>query len=83
MEQRAIGAGTPRTPLTAAISQDQGDSWDIVGNIDDRENFHVAYPSAYFQGDEVVIAYYTRDNECWARDSEVTLKIFELDTFYR
>jgi len=75
--------GTPRTPLTAAISRDEGDSWDIVGNIDDRENFHVAYPSAYFQGDEVVIAYYARDNERLARDSEVTLRIYDLDTIYR
>jgi hypothetical protein len=53
-----------------------------VGNIDDRENFHVAYPSAYFLDDEVIITYYTRDNERWARDSEVTLKIFDVKDFY-
>jgi sialidase-1 len=75
--------GTPRTPLTAAISTDEGDSWDIVGNIDDRENFHVAYPSAYFHEDEVIIAYYTRDNERWARDSEVGMKIYDVNAFYR
>ena len=73
---------TPRTPLTTAISRDEGDTWDLVGNIDDRENFHVAYPSAYFLDDEVIIAYYTRDNERWARDSEVTLKIFDVKDCY-
>ena len=74
--------GTPRTPLTTAISRDEGDTWDLVGNIDDRENFHVAYPSAYFLDDEVIITYHTRDNERWARDSEVTLKIFDVKDFY-
>ena len=49
--------GTPRTPLTTAISRDEGDTWDLVGNIDDRENFHVALPSAYFMDDEVIITY--------------------------
>lgn len=75
--------GTPRTPLTAAISRDDGDSWDTVGNVDDRPHFHVAYPSAYFQEDEVIITYYTRDDERWARDSEVTLRIFDVASFYR
>ena len=75
--------GTLRTSLTAAISTDEGDSWDIVGNIDDRENFHVAYPSAYFHEDEVIIAYYTRDNERWARDSEVGMKIYDVNAFYK
>ena len=73
---------TPRTPLTTAISRDEGNTWDLVGNIDDRENFHVAYPSAHFLDDEVIITYHTRDNERWARDSEVTLKIFDVKDFY-
>ncbi len=42
MNDGCRGHGTPRTPLTAAISHDEGDSWDIVGDIDARENFHVA-----------------------------------------
>lgn len=75
--------GTPRTPLTAAISQDEGDSWRIAGNIDAREDFHVAYPSAHFQDEEVVIAYYTRDCVRWARDSEMTMKIFDVQDFYQ
>ena len=43
---------------------------------------HVAHPPACFLDDEVIIAYYTRDNERWARDSEVTLKIFDIKDFY-
>ncbi len=73
---------TPRTPLTAAVSSDEGDTWRLAGDIDNREDFHAAYPSAHFHQGEIVIAYYTRDNERWARDSEVTLKIFDVDEFY-
>lgn len=39
---------TPRTPLTTAISRDEGNTWDLVGNIDDRAIFHVTYPAASF-----------------------------------
>lgn len=73
----------PRTPLTAAISTDEGDSWRRVGDIDARPGFDAAYPAAYFQDDEVIVTYYTRDNDRWARDSEVTLKIFDIGEFYR
>jgi sialidase-1 len=75
--------GTPRTPLTAAISGDDGETWRVAGDIDDRDDFHVAYPSAHFQEDEVVISYYTRDNARWARDSELALRIYGIDELYR
>ena len=71
----------PRTPLTAALSHDEGETWKHYQDIDNRSNFDAAYPSVTFVGDEVLIAYYTRSTK-WARDSEVTLKTFPLDAFY-
>jgi len=72
----------PRTPLTAAISEDEGKTWGRVRDIDGRSECDAAYPSAFFQGNEVVVTYYTRLTEEWARDAEVTLKVFEVDAFY-
>lgn len=71
----------PRIPLTSAISRDEGDTWNIIGDIDNREDYDAAYASIYFQNDEALITYYTR-NRNWARDSEVMLKIFKIDAFY-
>lgn len=71
----------PRTPLTAAISSDEGKTWKHFQNIDDRETHDAAYPSVTFVGDEALVAYYTRPTR-WKRDSEVMLKIFKIDQFY-
>ncbi|MCA9024035.1 MAG: exo-alpha-sialidase [Planctomycetaceae bacterium] len=67
----------PRTPLTAAISRDEGQTWTDFQDIDNRPDFDAAYPSVTFLGDEVLIACYTRPTS-WARDSEVTLKVFPI-----
>lgn len=70
----------PRTPLTSAISQDEGRTWTHYQDVDARPDFDAAYPSATFVGDEVLIAYYTRSTK-WKRDAEVTLKIFKQAQF--
>ncbi len=71
----------PRTPLTAAVSRDEGASWQLVGDVDARSDHDAAYPSVYFQDDEALVCYYTRPTS-WARDSEVLLKVFEIGQFY-
>ena len=71
----------PRTPLTAAVSRDEGDTWEHVEDVDARPDHDAAYPSVYFQGDEAVVCYYTRPT-AWARDSEIMLKIFQIEQFY-
>lgn len=71
----------PRTPLTAAVSQDEGKTWRHFKDIDNRTNYDAAYPSLTFVGDETLIAYYSRSTD-WKRDSEVSLKIFQTDQFY-
>ena len=71
----------PRTPLTAAVSRDEGDTWEHVQDVDARADHDAAYPSVHFQGDEAVVCYYTRPT-AWARDSEIMLKIFQIEQFY-
>jgi sialidase-1 len=76
----ASSSNWPRNPLTAAISDDQGESWTHVQDIDDRTGYDAAYPAIFFQGDEVLITYYTRKSD-GARDATVLLKVFRVDQF--
>lgn len=71
----------PRTPLTAAISRDEGRTWTNFRNVDNRSDFDAAYPSVSFVGDEALIAYYSRSTK-WKRDSEITLRIYQIGQFY-
>jgi sialidase-1 len=73
----------PRTPLTAAISSDEGETWRTVGNLEDRPGFDAAYPAVYFHQDEAILTWYSRDNERWARDSEVALRIYDIEELTR
>ncbi|QDU82223.1 hypothetical protein Pla110_39780 [Polystyrenella longa] len=80
--QVASKSNWPRTPLTAAISRDEGQTWSNFCDIDNRSDFDAAYPSVTFHGNEALVTYYTRSTK-WKRDSEVTLRIFDVDQFYR
>lgn len=71
----------PRTPLSAAVSTDEGKSWKHVKDVDDRSDRDAAYPSVTFVGDEALVAYYSRST-AWKRDSEITLRIFKIEQFY-
>ena len=71
----------PRTPLTAAISRDEGEIWECLRDIDNRPDRDAAYPAIFFQGDEVVVTYYTRPT-AGPRDSEVMLRIYNVSQFY-
>lgn len=71
----------PRIPLTAAISRDEGQTWENFRDIDNRPQRDAAYPSVTFVGDEVLVAYYSRSTK-WKRDSEVTLRIYNTEQFY-
>ena len=72
----------PRTPLTAAISRDEGKTWTNFRDIDNRNDFDAAYPSVTFVGNEALVAFYTRSRK-WKRDSQVTLRIYGIDQFYQ
>jgi sialidase-1 len=71
----------PRIPLTAAISRDEGQTWANFRDIDNRPNRDAAYPSVTFVGDEALVAYYSRSTK-WKRDSEITLRIYNIGQFY-
>jgi sialidase-1 len=71
----------PRTPLSVAISKDDGQSWGRYNDIDARPDRDAAYPYVFFQGDEAVVTYYTRQTS-WARDTEIMLRIFKIEQFY-
>jgi sialidase-1 len=71
----------PRTPLSVAISKDEGQTWGHYHDIDARPNRDAAYPFVFFQQDEAVVSYYTRPTS-WSRDAEVNQKIFRIEQFY-
>ena len=71
----------PRIPLSAAISQDEGQTWTNFRDIDNRKNRDAAYPSVTFVDDETLVAYYSRSTK-WKRDSEITLRIYKIEQFY-
>lgn len=73
----ASDGNTPRTPLTVAVSDDEGRTFRVLGDIDQRDG-HAAYAAVTFQDGEALVTYYSRDAH-WARDSEVTLKIYEVE----
>lgn len=70
----------PRTPLTAAISRDECQTWTKFCDVDNRKDDDAAYPSVTFVGDEALVAY-SRSTK-WKRDTEVALRIYEIEQFY-
>ena len=67
--------------LTAAISPNEGQTWTNFRDVDNRADYDAAYPSVTFVGDEALVAYYSRSRR-WKRDSEVALRIYNIDQFY-
>ena len=77
----ASSSNWPRTPLCAAISQDEGLTWTRIKDVDRRADYDAAYPSVTFLDDEALVAFYSRSTD-WKRDAEVTLRIYKIDEFY-
>lgn len=60
-----------RSPLTAAISRDEGEAWENIKDLEARsEDFAYAYDSVAFMGEEVVFTYYCHSvalgPDCWS-----------------
>jgi sialidase-1 len=73
----------PRNPLTCTISCDDGVSWELLQDIENRHGYSAGYPSVSFFGDEVFIAYYANVNSGTVGIvSEIKLKIFPVNWFY-
>lgn len=55
--------GGKRTPLTAAISSDNGKTWKHTRNLESRTDNTYAYTSLTFVGPRAVLSYYVRDEK--------------------
>lgn len=47
-----------RSPLNMAISEDNGQTWNMVGKLETDLNFQYSYVSAFVENDEIYITYY-------------------------
>jgi sialidase-1 len=61
--QPGTGHGGLRTPLTAAISSDEGRTWTNVRDLESRADQTYSYPSLLFVGPRAVIGYYVSDKK--------------------
>jgi sialidase-1 len=55
------GHGGKRTPLTAAISADEGETWNVVGNLAEDPERTYAYTSLTFVRDRAVLSYWEEE----------------------
>lgn len=55
------GHGGKRTPLTAAVSSDEGQTWQHQRNLETRNDETYAYTSLTFHQDRALLSYYVRD----------------------
>jgi sialidase-1 len=59
--QAGAGHGGKRTPLSAAISSDEGHTWNHIRNLEQDQDKTYAYTSIAFVQDRVLLTYYVRD----------------------
>lgn len=52
------GHGGKRTPLSAAISRDEGQTWEVAGNLEENPERTFAYVSLTFVRDRAVLSYW-------------------------
>jgi sialidase-1 len=55
------GHGGKRTPLTTAISADEGLTWRNTKNLEDKSDEEYAYTSVTFYRDQLLLSYYVAD----------------------
>ena len=58
---KSKGHGGDRTPLTAAISRDEGATWENIRNLETDTDHTYAYTSVLFQKDRALLSYYVND----------------------
>lgn len=57
------GHGGKRTPLTAAISTDEGRTWEFERNLETHDDQTYAYTSILFDRGRALLSYYVRDEK--------------------
>lgn len=71
-----------RTPLTAAISRDEGKTWEKAKNIADDPAGWYCYTAIHFAGDRVILGYNAGGSEL-PHLSRSVMTWFDLDWLYR
>jgi len=66
-----------RNPLTAAISRDEGETWERFRNLEDRPDDRWAYPAVTWVGDRALITYFN-----YTGGLSLQLKIVPASWFY-
>lgn len=56
------GHGGKRTPLSAAVSADEGRTWSTPANLEERADQSYAYTSVTFHQDRLLLSYYVGDD---------------------
>jgi sialidase-1 len=56
------GHGGQRTPLSAALSKDEGVTWQATQDIETRDDQSYAYTSLIFVDDRALMSYYVSDS---------------------
>lgn len=71
-----------RTPLTVAISRDEGRHWVKAKNIEDNPEGRYAYPALFFEGDRVFLAY-AAGGEGAGSLARTRIALFDLKWLYK
>ena len=67
-----------RTPLTSAVSRDEGQTWGSFRNIEEGPSDAWAYPAVTWVGQEALLTYFN-----YAGGHSLQLKILPVEWFYR
>lgn len=70
-----------RTPLSTAVSKDDGATWSHICDLEVVPGGAAAYPSVFFRGDEALVGYYYQAN--LKEGARIRLKIVPLGWFYQ
>lgn len=71
-----------RTPLSTALSTDDGATWSHVRDLEVAPGGAAAYASVLFRGEEALVAYYYQPQIRKGADAHIRLKIVPLRWFY-
>jgi len=75
------GHSGKRTPLTAAISNDEGETWKIVRNLESNSDQTFSYISLIFVRDRAVLSYWK--NDIGSRKYATRFRSLPVSWFYR
>src|SRR5262245_2837900 len=72
-----------RTPLTTAISKDEGETWEHLQNLETDQRFEYAYTSILFDGDWTLLSYWVHQRTPEGHLISLKIAAMETDWFYQ